>query len=146
MVKSENHSKVFVDSSFFIALSDRSSRYFSHCEEAWEILVTDRAPLVTSNLIFSETLTFLRYHAGFKVAKAFGEAFRRSKAVHVIWADSEWDELSWKIFLKYHDQKFSYVDCMSFAVMQRYEILEALSLDRDFVKAGFNLYPLTNSS
>ncbi len=41
------------------------------------------------------------------------------------------------LFRKSHDQKFSYVDCLSFAIMRRERIQEAFTFDADFARFGF---------
>jgi len=41
------------------------------------------------------------------------------------------------ILRRYKDQDFSYVDAVSFAVMQQREISEAFAFDHHFTTAGF---------
>jgi predicted nucleic acid-binding protein len=43
-----------------------------------------------------------------------------------------------KQFLRRHaDQRYSFVDCLSFCVMKQYQITQALTTDPHFRKAGF---------
>lgn len=45
--------------------------------------------------------------------------------------------------MKPPDQRFSYVDCVSIAIMRRRGIREAFAFDDDFVKIGFTVVPGT---
>lgn len=40
---------------------------------------------------------------------------------------------------RYHDQRFSLTDAVSFEIMRRESLSEAFAFDRDFVTAGFRL-------
>jgi predicted nucleic acid-binding protein len=46
-----------------------------------------------------------------------------------------------QILRQYTDQDFSYVDAVSFALMQEVEITEAFAFDRHFTTAGFVCVP-----
>ncbi|PIS28637.1 VapC toxin family PIN domain ribonuclease [Candidatus Saganbacteria bacterium CG08_land_8_20_14_0_20_45_16] len=131
----------FVDTSFLIALIDKSDKYFNDAQDCFKAQVSSGTVLLTSNLVLAETLTWLRYHAGFRYAKEFGEKFRHSKIIKTIWVDQELERTAWEIFLKYSDQSLSYVDCFSFACMRVDKIDLALTFDRHFQQVGFNVIP-----
>jgi len=46
-----------------------------------------------------------------------------------------------EIFTKYRDQDFSYVDCTSFALMQRMKLSAAFAFDRHFRVMKFAVMP-----
>lgn len=131
---------IFVDSSFLVALMDKSDIHFKEAEEY--LLSQDSGDkLIANNLIIAETMTRLRFRAGFHWAKEFGEKFRNSNLIQMIWVDKNIEAEAWKIFLKYCDKEFSYVDCYSFACMRLNKMTHALTFDRHFRQAGFITLP-----
>jgi len=64
-----------------------------------------------------------------------------SKSFRTIFID---EDLHWKVLAQYtvsRDSRLSLVDLISFAVMKREGIRQALAFDRHFEQAGFSLYP-----
>ncbi len=51
------------------------------------------------------------------------------------------EERAWDIFSKYRDQDFSFVDCTSFAVMERIKLSTAFSFDRHFSVMKYAVVP-----
>jgi predicted nucleic acid-binding protein len=45
------------------------------------------------------------------------------------------------LFKKYADQSVSFTDCISFVLMEKWQIKSAFSFDRHFAISGFNLEP-----
>ena len=49
---------------------------------------------------------------------------------------------AWELFVRYADQRFSFTDCTSFALMRAIGIAEAFTFDRrDYAAAGFGVLP-----
>ncbi len=46
---------------------------------------------------------------------------------------------AWAIFEKYSDQKFSYTDCTSFAVMQELNLTDVFTGDHHFLILGYSV-------
>jgi uncharacterized protein len=51
------------------------------------------------------------------------------------------EDAAWRIFLRYRDHTFSFVDCTSFALMERLCLTTAITLDEDFRTFGFHYLP-----
>lgn len=95
---------------------------------------------LTTNFVLSEALTRLRYDASLPIALSLAEAVEEmvtAGALQIVTVDERlWsDALTW--FRRYQDQRFSFVDCTSFAVMDALGLREALTADRHFATAGF---------
>lgn len=136
--------RLFVDTSALVALEDRDDRNHSAALEYRERLRVGKTPfrsLHTSNYVMDETLTLIRVHLGHRVAVSFGESVKSSKAVNVLWIDSESDAVAWKIFTAHADKDFSYTDCTSFALMKREAISSAFAFDKHFEQYGFKTLP-----
>ena len=65
------------------------------------------------------------------------EAWAGTQVLDVVLVDEAlWtNALRW--FRRFDDQRFSFVDCSSFAIMEARDLTEALTADRHFATAGF---------
>jgi len=57
--------------------------------------------------------------------------------VEIINLSDELYQQAFKLYCQRQDKKWGLVDCISFIVMKRYEITEALTTDIHFQQAGF---------
>jgi hypothetical protein len=130
--------QILVDTSFFYAHAYADD---PHHREAVKFLENPPVPLVTTNFIFDELMTILRYNFGHRVAVTYGQSLRKSKLVNILRITPEDEESAWEIFSRYSDQKFSFTDCTSFAFMRRLGITEAAAFDIHFEVAGFLRLP-----
>ena len=126
---------IFVDSSFWIGLSDGLD---GRHEDARELLRTqDRARLVTTNHVLGETWTFLRKRHRHAVAMTFLERVENARRIEVQFASPELERGAWDWLRRHDEREYSFVDATSFALMRRLAIREALAFDGDFAAAGF---------
>jgi len=130
--------RIFVDTSFFYAHAYADD---PHHREAVKFLKSSPAPLVTTNFVFDELVTILRYNFGHRVAVLYGESLRKSRLVTIVRVTPEDEDSAWEIFSRFSDQKFSFTDCTSFALMRRLGITEAATFDIHFDVAGFLRLP-----
>ena len=96
---------------------------------------------VTTNWIIWETVTWLRRRVDHAAAVRFGERVWTSSRLDIVSVTSDHEASAWKIFRRYRDKDFGYVDCSSFAVMQALRIDVAFSFDTHFRQAGFQVLP-----
>ena len=129
---------VFVDTGAWYALADSDDA--DHMAAA-AFLAANTLPLVTTNFVFSETVTLLRYRIGYSAARSFGQKLKESNLVRVVAVTPADEERAWEIFTKYRDQDFSFVDCTSFAVMERMKLATAFAFDRHFSVMRFTVVP-----
>lgn len=129
---------IFVDTSFFYAHAYARD---SHHLEAVKFLEHLPAPLITTNFVFDELITILRYDFGHEIATKYGGYLRESNICTIARLLIKDEEAAWRFFLKYDDQDFSFTDCTSFAFMQRVGIREAAAFDAHFDAAGFVRLP-----
>ena len=133
--------RLFVDTSAFIAVTDRSDHHHQRAAAYFRELLQSRHPILTTNFILDETYTRLKRKLGSDAAITFGGALKKSVQVDLLTIDEEIETLAWKIFKKYRDQDFSYTDCTSFAVMKRKKIRTAFTFDAHFQIFGFQMLP-----
>jgi len=66
-----------------------------------------------------------------------GDQIRTRQALTLLPIELTDDLDGWRWFLRFGDQRFSLVDCCSFAMMTRLGIREVATFDEDFCVAGF---------
>ncbi len=133
--------KVFVDSSYWIALELTDDQNHQAAQAHWNSLDLADADLVTTSYVFDESVTFLNSRNAHQTALNLGESMLLSPRIELIHVDEELFFDGWKMFQKYDDKGFSLTDCISFIVMKRYDIYTALAFDKHFVQAGFETEP-----
>jgi hypothetical protein len=125
---------IFVDTGAWYALVDKDDADHT---AAVIFLAANTTPLITTNAVFSETITLIRYRIGHEAARIFGQKLKESTFVRMVAVTPADEDRAWEIFTKYQDQDFSFTDCTSFAVMQRMKLATAFAFDRHFkVTAG----------
>lgn len=132
--------RIFIDSWAWVALVDRRDSKHERADQINEKLLEDGYFFVTSNFVFGEALTTLRYQVGYEEALRFREIFTRlikGRLLKVFRVTEAVEEEAWQIFTKYQDQDFSWVDCTSFALMKREKLMEAFTEDHHFRVMGF---------
>lgn len=130
---------VFADSSGFIAAFDRRDENHAAAARAWRSIAKANEGLVTTSLVFAETVTFLRRRGGFAAARRAGEAILASRAITLVHPAAEQARSAWSEFLRNPHPRLSFCDAVSFVVMRERAIRRAFTFDRDFRDAGFEL-------
>lgn len=131
--------KVFVDTSAFVALRNSAEREHGAARTALATLITERAPLCTSNYVFAETYTALLVRVGRGEAIEWGRRFRAGDAIELIRVGEDVEREAWSILESHTNKQWSYVDATSFALMEREGMTAALAFDRHFAQRGLTL-------
>ena len=130
---------VFVDTSAFLALLDRAQRRHADVANAWKEIVAADRPLVTSNYVVVETFSLLQRRMGMDAVRALVTCFL--PLTETVFATEPVHDAAVSAFLTADRRRLSFVDCVSFELMRRRGIADALSLDADFQREGFRLLP-----
>lgn len=132
--------EIFVDTSAFVAIANRSDQYHLKAKEFLNTL-DPGIKLHTSNYIIDETITRIRMIVGHKSALTFGKEIFSSRLYTIHYIGEEIEKEAFRIFEKYLDKKLSFTDCTSFALMKKLGINKAFAFDEDFVTVGFEVVP-----
>ncbi len=92
---------------------------------------------LSHTLILTETFSLLAKRQGKNLALNTIAALRNSSKVEVVAVTPELLEAAWQRCLRYADKEWDWIDCVSFELMERRGVRDALSLDRHFAQAGF---------
>jgi uncharacterized protein len=132
--------RVFVDTSAFVALRNKAEREHEAARATRTALVAD-CRLFTTNYIFAETYTTLMMRVGRAEAIEWGRGMRETRAIELIRVDEETEEEAWRMLESHTDKTWSYVDAVSFALMDREDSSEAFTFDRHFAQRGHRMLP-----
>ncbi len=124
----------FVDTSFWIALFRTREKHHSTATSIWE---ANREPLLTTVGVLGETWTFMRRRESHSAAVAVVEAIHASQLVTAVETDAPVHAAAWKWLHRRDEHVYSFVDAVSFEVMRRRRLREALAFDGDFTRAGY---------
>jgi uncharacterized protein len=131
---------VFVDTSAWIMLLNGSERQHKEAKELYRQLAGRK--LVVTNLVISETYTWLRIKVGFRAAADYLNAMQRKVEIgqlEVVYSDYSLEQDAVLLLQKYRDHDFSYTDAVSFALMNKRSLKSAFAYDNHFITAGFIL-------
>jgi len=133
--------RVFVDTGAWYALVDAKDP--DHAAVA-TCISEYSGRLATSNFVFDETVTLLRYRLGHRPARTFGDALQAGGLAAVLRLAPGDESAAWEIFTRYRDKSFSFTDCTSFSLMKRLGIASAIAIDDDFKAYGIPCLPREN--
>jgi len=128
--------RVFVDTSFVLALINERDQYHQQAEAlSFEF---EQSFLITTVAVLLEI--------GNALAKDFRQEantvirlLRSSARVDVVQIDERLLEKALEIYEKYNDKTWGLVDCLSFIVMGERGLTDVLTFDKDFSAAGFSV-------
>jgi len=123
----------FADTSFYVALlSPRDSLHM----RAIGLVGTRPARTVTTEFVLIETANFFTAPKLRPLFAALVTTIRNDPGAVVVPSTSEWYSRGLKLFLNRSDKEWSLTDCISFAVMTEFGLIDALTADHHFVQAG----------
>ncbi|MDQ2856900.1 MAG: PIN domain-containing protein [Acidobacteriota bacterium] len=132
---------LFLDTSYLIAVENADDQHHKTASKHWLDLLKSPRPLVTSSYVLVEVVTLLNNRRLHSKAVELGNNLLRSRSFNIVHVDEEMFYEGWNYFQKYKDKTYSLTDCVSFVLMKRFGIVEALTFDKHFVQAGFNRLP-----
>lgn len=130
--------RAFVDTGAWYALLDSNDPDHAEVVQAFQAY---RGRLITSNFVFDEAVTLARYRLGWDVAQKLGSQLREQRIARLERVTPKDEAAAWSIFDKYRDNRFSFTDCTSFALIQRLALPLSLAIDSDFRSFGLHCLP-----
>ena len=131
--------QLFVDTAGWMACADRNDPAHAKCVGVRDAKLRAGFLLVTTDYVLDETLTLLRLRLGLPATREWWERVSQSPRVIFAEVDAELRDRAMDWFFRYEDKSFSFTDCTSFAFMRQEKIREALTTDRHFRQAGFEM-------
>ena len=137
------NSKIYVDTSAFYALIDRSDRHHQKASSLWPELLNDNISLVTTNYVVWETLGLLQKRIGFEAAILWYKDILG--VFDVWWVNADIHQRAYELWLNLGRRRLSLVDCVSFVTMHQHDIEKAFCFKPHFLDHGFHLLESTTA-
>jgi predicted nucleic acid-binding protein len=132
--------RLFVDTSAWLALNDKNDQHHGEAVSRSARIKQQKIQLVTSEYVFDESITIIRYRVSHRAAVIFGDALMSSTIVSIEGITDEERLKAWALFKKYGDKELSFTDCTSFELMMKLRLQKAFAFDNHFTQIGFQLF------
>lgn len=136
-------SEVFIDTSALYAFVDRNDAGHKNARDAVARLATAGRQFIVTDYVVAETVNLANARGGSLVANRVLDLMEQTAGIRLEWIDPPRFDLTKSFFRKHADHDYSFTDCSSFVVMRELRVTEALTTDKHFREAGFQvLLPL----
>jgi len=129
--------KVFLDTSYVIALSVSKDQNHEKALQIADFLEVDTAILVTTRAVVLEIGNALSAQKYRQAAIELLESLEADPNVEIIPITEELYERGFQLFKERPDKEWGLIDCISFVVMQDQGMIAALTADNHFQQQGF---------
>jgi predicted nucleic acid-binding protein/antitoxin (DNA-binding transcriptional repressor) of toxin-antitoxin stability system len=131
----------FVDTAGWMMLADAADPVHARARTFRDDWLKRGGVFVSTDFVLDETLTLLRMRLGIDAAEAWWNQVEGSGRLVWEWIDTQRAERARGWFFRWRDKAFSFTDCTSFVVMKERKLRTALTSDRHFEQAGFQIAP-----
>lgn len=124
---------IFLDTSFLFGLMSTKDEHHDRVVEVFGAFKGARLAdeILTANHVVAESLTLIR-KLGHEKAAMLGGRLYGEKLAQIHWATPDEEREAFGYFKRHRDQVYSFTYCLSFVVMEKLGIREALTVDSDF--------------
>lgn len=129
--------EVFLDSSYAIALAAANDRYHAKAVALAAEMKRAGTRLVTTEAVFIEIGNALSKERYRVAAVHLLSSLASDPSVEIVSVPTELLDAAWQLYQQRLDKEWGLTDCISFIVMSRRELHEALTADQHFHQAGF---------
>jgi uncharacterized protein len=132
---------LFLDANYVVALEVSDDQHHHEAAHHWATLIDSPFSLVTTSYVLDEIVTFLNSRRQHDKALRAGNNLLSASHIQMIHVDEALFYEGWQYFEQHADKTFSLTDCISFVLMNKLGIEEALTFDKHFAQAGFRKLP-----
>jgi uncharacterized protein len=126
--------KTFLDTLFVVALINQRDQYHGRATELAALY--ERRAFLTTDAVLIEIGNALARKFKQQAVEAIGHLLS-SEDVQVVQLTAELFAEAFALYESHQDKEWGLTDCISFVVMRRENVQEALTFDQHFVQAGF---------
>ncbi len=105
-------------------------------EEARQWVRQNRDPMITTDYVIDELLTLMRARAQSARAIKMGELLFTEQVARVYYLTQEDILAAWEVFRTYQDKEWSFTDCTSKTVIEKFDLTKAFAFDQHFRQFG----------
>jgi uncharacterized protein len=136
-----NDKRIFIDTGAYLARFHVADQRYQQACKAWELLQNQHIILVTSHHVIDELATLLARRCDYAFSAHKIEQIYASQLLLIERSNEKDEQIALSLFQKYADQKVSFTDCISFAIMKRLQLKRVFTFDKHFSQAGFEVFP-----
>ena len=130
---------VFVDTSAWLALINKSDVFHVKAKNIRDILLRDNIQFIVTDYVIVEVANSLSKIPWRSSAIQLINSIQLSENIRVVEINKEIYNEAWGLYSKRTDKEWGLTDCASFVVMKRYAITIAFTNDHHFEQMGFNI-------
>ena len=131
--------ETFVDTSGFYSLLVHKDSMHTAAADYMARAARSQDRFVTTDYVLDEAVTLLKARGHGELIAPLFDAIDNSSAMRVNWTTSERFNEARLFCMRHSDKAWSFTDCVSFLVMQSLGLTAALTSDRRFAQAGFQV-------
>lgn len=131
----------FLDTSYILALEIANDQNHHLALQHWQKLKSLSPFLVTTSYVFDEVVTFLNSRNFHSKAVNVGNQLLYSREIQFIQVEQDLFTQAWEYLQKYDDKSYSFTDCISFLIMQKFKLTNVVTFDNHFSQARFQKLP-----
>jgi predicted nucleic acid-binding protein len=131
--------KVFVDTSAWLALINKSDAAHQKARKVRDALLKDHIQFIVTNYVMVEIANALCRVPHRETAVKLINFIEMTENIQIVEIDKEIYKEAWQVYSTYLDKDWSLTDCTSFEVMKGRRITEAFTTDKHFEQAGFDI-------
>ncbi len=128
---------IFIDTGAFIAKYVKGDQFHLKARKIWSKM--DSLPCVTSQDVLNEIFTLLARKTDYAFAAERAANLYASNKLKVLRTGDEEEREAIRFLKKYADQKVSFTDALSFALMKKHSIYRVFSFDGHFALMNFEV-------
>jgi len=128
---------IFIDTSGFFAMLVSDDDRHSAAAKVLARAQKRKQRFVTTDYVLDDTATLFKARRKTHLLAQLYERLDESQACRIEWTDAERFHEVRAFFLKHADKDWSFTDCLSFTVMSKLRLRDALTKDGHFRQAGF---------
>jgi predicted nucleic acid-binding protein len=132
---------LFVDTAGWMAMADARDPRNAASRQTRDEHLRNGFLLVSTDYVLDETLTLIRLRLGMEAAARWWSQVEGSGKLRWEQIEPLRAEKARRWFFQWKDKDFSFTDCTSFVVMKDLRLRRALTTDRHFRQAGFEIAP-----
>ena len=112
-------------------------RTYVRAKSIFQSFAESNVRLLSSLYILLETTALLQRRVGMAAVLDFQNKIM--SLLDVVWVDTDWHEKALNRLFMLNRKKISLVDCLSFVIIEAWEIQTVFSFDEHFKENGFSL-------
>lgn len=138
--------RLFLDTGYVIARFNRGDQYHQAAKGLSSLVSTCRELWTTDAVLLEVGAAFSHPDQRAIAIRLWDQFHGGGDPYHFVEANSSLLQQAMSLFRARTDKAWSLADCLSFVVMKRHQLTDALTADRHFVQAGFRALMMEDNS